>query len=369
MSAPPLFSPLRWDGGRLFLIDQLRLPGEERWVECASDADVADAIKHMIVRGAPAIGCAAAFGLALAGRRIVATSPVNQAAPEFARALAEAEARLRATRPTAVNLAWALAETRAAAVGLTGEVAATALEQRARAIWKDDIDRCLRMGAHGAELIPDGATVLTHCNAGALATGGHGTALGVIRSAVAAGKRVRVLADETRPFLQGARLTAWELARDGIEVTIIPDVAAASLLARGGIACVIVGADRIAANADVANKIGTYGVALAAREHGVPFYVAAPFSTIDLDTPSGDRIPIEERDGREVTRLSGVALAPEGVPARNPAFDVTPSRFVSAIITEHGVLRPAWADFAERIRSHTGRDGVATADPRRSERS
>jgi methylthioribose-1-phosphate isomerase len=338
-----MFSPLRWEGGRLFLIDQLRLPGEERWVECVDDAAVAEAIRTMIVRGAPAIGCTAAFGLVLAGRRLAN-------AADFERELDAAQERLRATRPTAVNLGWALAQTRAAAAGLSGAEAAEALERRALALWQDDIDRCLRIGAHGSSLIGDDATVLTHCNAGALATGGHGTALGVIRSAVRAGKRVRVLADETRPFLQGARLTAWELARDGIDVTLIPDVAAAWLLARGEVDCVIVGADRIAANADVANKIGTYGVALAAREHGVAFYVAAPRSTIDLATPSGREIPIEERASSEVTNLSGIALAPAGVLARNPAFDVTPARLISAIITEDGILRPPWDNFSERIR-------------------
>jgi len=359
-----VFSPLRWEDGRLLLIDQLRLPGEERWVECSDDAAVAEAIRTMIVRGAPAIGCVAAFGLALAARRLVGRAPAD-----FTRELAAAAERLRATRPTAVNLAWALAETHAAAANLSPADAAAALERRAIAIWQDDIDRCLRIGRHGAALVSDGTTVLTHCNAGALATGGHGTALGVIRSAHAAGKRVRVLADETRPFLQGARLTAWELARDGIDVTVIPDVAAAWLLSRGDIGCVIVGADRIAANADVANKIGTYGVALAAHEHGVPFYVAAPRSTIDLATATGAQIPIEERDGHEVTFLSGVSLAPAGVPARNPAFDVTPAKLVSAIITEDGILRPPWGDFADRIRSHTTVARPPGGAAHRSERS
>jgi methylthioribose-1-phosphate isomerase len=346
----PVFSPLRWEGRRLWLIDQQRLPHEERWVECTDDADVAQAIGSMIVRGAPAIGCAAAFGLALAGHRL---SRANVA--DFAGELDAAADRLRATRPTAVNLAWALRETRAAATNLRGADAAEALERRAIALWHDDIDRCLRIGAHGAALIADGATVLTHCNAGALATGGHGTALGVIRSAHQAGKQVRVLADETRPFLQGARLTAWELARDGIDVTLLPDVAAAWLLAQGEIACVIVGADRIAANADVANKIGTYGIALAAHAHDVPFYVAAPRSTIDLATPTGAQIPIEERSSDEVTRIGGVAIAPAGVRARHPAFDVTPARLIAGIITEDGVLGPPWTDFAERIRAFESR--------------
>jgi methylthioribose-1-phosphate isomerase len=358
------FCPLRWENGVLHLIDQLKLPGEELWIACRDDAEVAHAIRTMVVRGAPAIGIAAAFGVAMAAR-----THVGLDAAGFEVAIAQSAAHLNATRPTAVNLAWALAEMLEAARGLSGVAAADALEQRALAIWHDDLDRCLRMGAHGASLIPDGATVLTHCNAGALATGGHGTALGVIRSARDAGKKLRVIADETRPFLQGARLTAWELARDGIDVTLVPDVAAAWLIARGEVTCVIVGADRIAANADFANKIGTYGVALAAHAHGIPFYVAAPRSTIDLATPSGRDIPIEERDGREVTRLGGVSIAPDGVPARNPAFDVTPARLVSAIITEDGVLTPGWDDFAERIRAFDARRAVPDAAAGRSERS
>jgi methylthioribose-1-phosphate isomerase len=345
MPAAPVFSPLRWEPGVLTLLDQLRLPGEERWVACRDDAAVADAIRTMIVRGAPAIGCTAAFGMALAARRIVAAGE-----RDVRGALAAARARLLATRPTAVNLAWALAEMDA--VTGEGDALVDAMERRALAIWQDDIDRCLRIGAHGAALVPDGATVLTHCNAGALATGGHGTALGVIRSAIAAGKRIKVLADETRPFLQGARLTAWELARDGIDVTLVPDVAAAHLMARGEVTCAVVGADRIAASADTANKIGTYGVALAAAAHGLPLYVAAPLSTIDLATPTGAQIPIEERAGDEVTQIGDRLIAPAGVRARNPAFDVTPAKLISAIVTEVGVFRPPWQDFASRIRAH-----------------
>jgi methylthioribose-1-phosphate isomerase len=359
-----LLSPLRWEDGRFWLLDQLRLPHEERWVECADDAAVAEAIRTMVVRGAPAIGCAAAFGLALAGRRLAGESPER-----FAEELAAAAAGLRATRPTAVNLSWALDETFVAAMGLAPRDAALSLERRALALWRDDIDRCRRIGAHGAALVPDGATILTHCNAGALATGGHGTALGIIRSAHAAGRKLRVLADETRPFLQGARLTAWELARDGIEVTLLPDVAAAWLIARGEVTCVIVGADRIAANGDVANKIGTYGVALAAHAHGVPFYVAAPRSTIDLATPTGAEIPIEERSSEEVTHLGGVAIAPAGVPARHPGFDVTPARLVTAIITEEGILRPPWDDFSKRVRVLASRSTLPPPPAARSERS
>jgi methylthioribose-1-phosphate isomerase len=321
-----VLSPIRWEDGVLWLLDQLRLPTEERWVACRDDREVADAIRSMIVRGAPAIGCTAAFGVALAARR--------------GAGLDEAIRRLGATRPTAVNLFWALEEMRRAARESGGDP--DRLEARAIEIWHDDIERCRRMGRHGAALIPDGATVLTHCNAGALATGGYGTALGVIRGAREQGKRVRVLADETRPYLQGARLTAWELQKSGIDVTVVPDVAAAWLMKRGEVTCAIVGADRIAANGDTANKIGTYQVALAAREHGVPFYVAAPWSTVDPTRPNGDEIPIEERSSAEVTELAGRQLAPTGVPARNPAFDVTPARLIAAIVTETGVHRPPY---------------------------
>jgi methylthioribose-1-phosphate isomerase len=272
------------------------------------------------VRGAPAIGCVAAFGVVLGLRR--------------GRPLHEVLATLRATRPTAVNLFWALERMgRAAAAGRDPEA-------EALAIWHDDIDRCRRIGRAGAALIPDGATVLTHCNAGALATGGYGTALGVIRAARAEGKRVQVFADETRPLLQGARLTAWELHRDGIPVTVITDGMAAHFLAQGAITCAVVGADRIAANGDFANKIGTYGVAVLCHAHGVPFYCAAPLSTVDLGTSDGRGIPIEERSPAEVTHLGEIQLCPAGISVRNPAFDVTPARLVHAIITEVGVIRP-----------------------------
>ena len=317
-----VLSPMRWENGVLHLLDQLRLPGEEVWVACRSAEEVADAIRRMIVRGAPAIGCAAAYGVALAAR---AGSSLEQAIDLLA-----------ASRPTAVNLFWALGEMRRAG----GDPAA--LEARAIEIQQDDIAMCRAIGRHGAALVPDNATVLTHCNAGALATGGYGTALGVVRGAREAGKSLRVLADETRPFLQGARLTAWELMKSGIDVTIIPDVAAAFLMSRGEVSCVVVGADRIAANGDVANKIGTYALALAAARHGVPFYVAAPSSTLDLDTATGADIPIEERDGAELLRLGDTALAPAGVPGRYPAFDVTPAELITAIITEAGVARPPY---------------------------
>jgi methylthioribose-1-phosphate isomerase len=339
-----MITPLKWQDHTLSLLDQRRLPTEEVWIECHTDADVAVAIRDMIVRGAPAIGCTAAFGVALAARSAAK-------APDLATFLRTVEAAidgLAKTRPTAVNLFWALSEMRHmlyAGKSLPDE-RAHALEHRAIALWQDDIARCQRIGQAGAELIPDGATILTHCNAGALATGGYGTALGIVRAAHEAGKRVRVLADETRPYLQGARLTAWELHKDGIDVTVIPDVASAWMMRRGEVTLAIVGADRIARNGDVANKIGTYGVALAAREHGVPFYVAAPLSTVDLDTPDGESIPIEERSPDEVTRLGPTQLAPPGVSARNPAFDVTPARLVSALVTERGVARPPFAELA-----------------------
>ena len=318
-----VLSPMRWEGGVLHLLDQLRLPGEEVWVACTSEDEVADAIRRMVVRGAPAIGCAAAYGVALAARR--------------GRSIEGAIELLAATRPTAVNLFWALDEMRAAAR------AGGDLEARAVEIQRHDIEMCRAIGRHGGALLPDDATVLTHCNAGALATGGYGTALGVVRGAREAGKTLRVLADETRPFLQGSRLTAWELARDGFDVTIIPDAAAAFLMSRGEVSCAVVGADRIAANGDVANKIGTYALALAAHRHQVPFYVAAPSSTVDLDTATGADIPIEERAGDELLRLGDTALAPSGVPGRYPAFDVTPAELVTAIITEAGVARPPYA--------------------------
>ncbi|MFH0901222.1 MAG: S-methyl-5-thioribose-1-phosphate isomerase [Pseudomonadota bacterium] len=349
-----ILSPIRWDGQRLELLDQRLLPGQEVWLEHNSVEEVAEAIERMVIRGAPAIGCAAAFGIALAARQLAREHAGQPDA--FRRGIAAASARLAATRPTAVNLFWALDRMRAAvaqdqdcgqsmrASSPPSEHLDVVLQRLAEAIWQDDIDRCVRLGRAGAELIPDGATVLTHCNAGALATGGYGTALGVVRAAHEAGKRIRVLADETRPFLQGARLTAWELLRDGIDVTVVPDSAAASLMQRGLVTCVVVGADRIAANGDTANKIGTYGVALAAKEHGIPFYVAAPLSTVDSRTPTGAGIPIEERASSEVTHLGGVPITPPGAKAMNPAFDVTPARLISAIITETGVHRPPFKD-------------------------
>ncbi len=323
---PPL-RPVLYDDARdrVRLLDQRRLPLEERWVELADAAGVAAAIRDLTVRGAPAIGVAAAYGLAVEARR--GASPA---------AFAAAAALLAAARPTAVNLAWAVRRmTDRAGAGAS----AGALLAEAHAIRDEDEAACRRIGALGAPLVPPGATVLTHCNAGALATAGYGTALGVVRAAIEAGNRVRVLADETRPFLQGARLTAWELARDGIPVTVLTDGMAGWLMARGEIGCVVVGADRIAASGDVANKIGTYGLAVLAAHHGIPFLVAAPWSTVDLATATGAGIPIEERSGEEVLVLGGQRIAPPGVPARYPAFDVTPAALVTAIVTERGVVR------------------------------
>jgi methylthioribose-1-phosphate isomerase len=319
-----VLSPLRWQGGVLELLDQTRLPREEVWLACRDYRAVARAIKEMVVRGAPAIGCAAAYGVAIGARQ---GEPLDKVI-----------AVLRSTRPTAVNLFWAL-DRMARVQPPTPEK----LEAEAIAIHQEDIRACLAIGRHGADLLPEG-TVLTHCNAGALATGGFGTALGVVRAAHQAGKKLRVFADETRPFLQGARLTAWELQKSGIDVTVITDNMAAHLMHKGEIQSVIVGADRIAANGDTANKIGTYGVALLAREHGLPFYVAAPRSTIDLTLPDGAHIPIEERDPREVTHLADRALVPTGVAARHPAFDVTPHRLIAAIVTEAGVARPPYVE-------------------------
>jgi len=329
--------PILYENNVLKMIDQRLLPVEELWLEYTDYRAVAEAIKTMVVRGAPAIGVAAAFGAAFGAREIVAES-YEAFSVEFEKVCAV----LGATRPTAVNLFWALDRMKRCAdahrtlslAGLKARLIGEAME-----IAAEDLRLNRTLGKNGAELIPDNARVLTHCNAGALATGGYGTALGVIRAAVEAGKKVAVIADETRPWLQGARLTAWELQRDNIPVTLICDNMAGHLMSKGEIDCVIVGADRIAANGDTANKIGTYTVAVLAREHGLPFYVAAPISTIDLAIPDGSHIPIEERDRREVTHSGERQLAPEGVAVRNPAFDVTPARLITAIITERGVAR------------------------------
>jgi len=328
--------PIIFENGVLKMIDQRHLPNEETWLEYSTYRGVAEAIKTMVVRGAPAIGVAAAFGAAFGAREIEA-----QTFEDFFAEFEGVCATLAATRPTAVNLFWALDRMKSCALSHRDkslvDIRKLLLDEAMEIAAEDErLNRAL--GRFGADLIPDQARVLTHCNAGALATGGYGTALGVIRAAVESGKKVAVLADETRPFLQGTRLTAWELQRDQIPVTLICDNMAGYLMSRGEIDCVIVGADRIAANGDVANKIGTYTVAVLAREHNLPFYVAAPVSTIDLNIPDGSQIPIEERDPTEVTHSGGRQLAPAGIAVRNPAFDVTPARLVSAIITDRGVV-------------------------------
>jgi methylthioribose-1-phosphate isomerase len=319
------------------LLDQRELPLVERYERLDRVEQVAVAIETLAVRGAPAIGIAAAYGL------VLAAAAERRDAPAFVATMVAAQDRLRRTRPTAVNLSWAIDRM----AGVVRDVAALAADLRvvrlaaeARAIHRQDVAACWAMGKIGAERVPDGAVILTHCNAGALATGGCGSALGVVRAARAAGKTVRVVACETRPVLQGARLTAWELARDGFDVTLITDSMVAQLMRRGGVDLVVVGADRIARSADVANKIGTYGVACLADLHRVPFYVAAPWSTVDLSCPDGDAIPIEERSAGEVLSLAGVRVAPQGVRANNPAFDVTPARLIRAIFTERGEVNP-----------------------------
>ncbi len=349
MSAPPLqgqpaapvtaapFHTLAWLAeGAVSVLDQRRLPAQVEYLRIADAAAMAEAIRALAVRGAPAIGCAAAYGIAVEAHRL-------RAAPAAVRhaALQTAFHTLSRSRPTAVNLFWALDRMgrRLAAAPADGPGTAAALLEEAHAVLEEDRAANLRMGAAGAALIADGTRILTHCNAGALATAAHGTALGVVRSAVAAGKRISVLADETRPVLQGARLTAWELLAEGIPVTLIPDGAAGLLMARGEVDVVIVGAARVAANGDVANKIGTYPLAVLARRHNLPFYVACPLSTVDLDAADGNAIPIEERASDEVTGYGAERWAPPGVAVRNPAFDITPAELVSALITEAGVLR------------------------------
>ncbi|MBI5441688.1 MAG: S-methyl-5-thioribose-1-phosphate isomerase [Deltaproteobacteria bacterium] len=351
------FQTLEWMGDRLVLLDQTLLPRQEVYRECLDYRAVVRAISDMIVRGAPAIGVAAAYGVALAAREFSGFS-----SEAFRRELEGAMAALAATRPTAVNLFWAIERMRAKAQSLAGELparVAEALVAEAELVCREDVEANRRMGRFGAELLPDPCTVLTHCNAGALATAGYGTALGVVRAAVEAGKRVHVIADETRPFLQGCRLTAWELQRDGVPVTLIADNMAGYRLKLGGVDAVIVGADRIAANGDVANKIGTYSVSVLARENAVPFYVAAPLSTIDFSLVSGEEIPIEERAPAELTHCAGAHLAPEGVGVWNPAFDVTPAANVSAMITELGVARPPYRESLERLRRERLVGGVA----------
>jgi len=335
------------EGGRVRLIDQTRLPHEESYVETADYRDLAEAIRQLKVRGAPLIGITAAYALVLACREAVADGKEG-----FLSRLKEAAAELRATRPTAVNLTWALERMlRVAEAAASGDDAIDTMEREARRIHEEDIAANHRIGSNGSALLGAGPAVLTHCNTGSLATGGYGTALGVIRAAWEQGRLERVYATETRPLLQGARLTAWELQRDGIPFTLVVDSAAGSILQRGLAQAVVVGADRIAANGDVANKIGTYTLAVLANQNGVPFYVAAPTSTIDVATPSGEEIPIEERAPEEVTTLAGAATAAAGATAANPAFDVTPADYVSAIITEKGVGRPPYLASLARLMS------------------
>lgn len=327
---------LRWQGSRLELIDQRILPAAFEYVACDSAESVATAIRDMVVRGAPAIGVAAAYGVALEALRVQ-----NETPAAFGTAMERGFDLLAASRPTAVNLFWALDRMRGVwrSCGDTDQSSvAQRLLAEAHEMLAEDVRINRAMGNFGAALLPDGARVLTHCNAGALATAGHGTALGVFRSAVEAGKKISVIADETRPFLQGARLTAWEMVQEGIDVTLITDSMAGHLMVRGEIDAVVVGTDRVAANGDVANKIGTYMVAVLAQRHGIPFYVACPLSTIDLSVATGADIPIEERDENEVRGFRGCLWAPEGVRIRNPSFDVTPAELVTALITEKGVV-------------------------------
>jgi methylthioribose-1-phosphate isomerase len=330
---------IQWTDAGVVMIDQTRLPREQVFVTCRGYREVAEAIRSMVIRGAPAIGVAAAMGVALGAQEDADFETVCET--------------LAQTRPTAVNLFWAIDRMRRLKASLHGspkpEIVQRMIQEACR-IRSEDIAICRAIGRHGAPLVPDGKTVLTHCNAGALATAGYGTALGVIRAASEAGKKIDVFADETRPFLQGSRLTAWELQQDGIPTTIITDNMAGHFLHSGRIGCVVVGADRIAANGDVANKIGTYSVAVLAKENGVPFYVAAPVSTFDLTLASGDAIPIEQRPASEVTHVFGVPIAPENIAVENPAFDVTPARYVSAIICERGVARPPYEESLKNMR-------------------
>jgi len=372
-----MFKTIEWTDDGVRMIDQLKLPTQEVYVTCRTYQEVAEAIRTMVIRGAPAIGVAAAMGIALGVKNSAART-----VPELRADFEKITEVIGQTRPTAVNLFWAIKRMRNALeeflttgtyppdkvpegvsdLDLTAVIIPrdgsdsdmiAALKSRmvveAQRVLAEDIAINEAMGQHGAALMPDSGTVLTHCNAGALATGGYGTALGVIRAAIAAGKKINVFADETRPFLQGARLTAWELAKDSIPVTLITDNMAGHFMKAGQIKAAIVGADRIAANGDVANKIGTYSVAVLAKENQIPFYVAAPLSTIDMSLASGDQIPIEERSPSEVTHWAGVATAPANVPARHPAFDVTPHRYVTAIITERGIARAPYTQSLNRL--------------------
>src|SRR5437870_11805651 len=342
-----MIQTLEWTDSGVRFLDQTKLPTEETYVTCTTYQQVADAIRNMVVRGAPAIGVAAAMGIALGVQNSKAEN-VGELKKEFDQ-ICEA---IRQTRPTAVNLFWSVRRMSENFEHLRVQPIPQikrALIEEAQRMHAEDIAANKAMGRHGATLMPATGGVLTHCNAGALATCGYGTALGVIRAAVEQGKKIHVYADETRPFLQGSRLTAWELMKDGIPTTVISDNMAGAMMKQGKIGAIVVGADRIAANGDVANKIGTYTVAVLAKEHSIPFYVAAPFSTIDLYTPDGSKIPIEQRNPREVTHFAGKAVTPEGVEIENPAFDVTPARFVTAIITERGIVRAPYEEGLRKL--------------------
>ena len=339
-----MVNTIEWTDAGVVMIDQTKLPAEETFVTCTTYDEVADAIRTMVIRGAPAIGCAAAMGVAI-GVQKATDDNLDAQVDDICETLA-------ATRPTAVNLFWAIERMRGLYNTLRSDgVEPAAIRARlideAKEVLRDDIEINKAMGRHGAALLPHGGTVMTHCNAGALATGGYGTALGVIRAAVESGNPVAVMANETRPFMQGSRLTVWELQQDNIPVTLLTDNMAGHMMQRGEVNAVVVGADRIASNGDVANKIGTYSVAVLAKENGIPFYVAAPISTLDMNLESGDQIPIEERSPDEVTQIRGHQIAPLETQVKNPAFDVTPNRYVSAIITERGVAR---APFSETLR-------------------
>jgi methylthioribose-1-phosphate isomerase len=342
-----MIKTLEWTDAGVRFIDQTRLPTEEVYITCCDYREVATAIRDMIVRGAPALGVTAAMGVALGVRRSKAKSH-SELISEFD----EICKTLAATRPTAVNLFWGIQRMRTRFEQLAGariEEIKRALIEEAQQMYLADIAACQTLGKYGAALMPSSGGVLTHCNAGALATCGYGTALGVIRAAVESGKKIHVFADETRPFLQGSRLTAWELTQDGIPTTVISDNMAGAMMKQGKIGAVVVGADRIAANGDVANKVGTYTVAVLAKEHGISFYVAAPWSTVDLATPDGDHIPIEQRSASEVTHIAGKQMTPDGVRVENPAFDVTPHRYVAAIITERGIAKSPYSSSLQAL--------------------
>jgi methylthioribose-1-phosphate isomerase len=343
----PMIQTLEWTDHGVRFIDQTKLPTEETYVTCKTHEQVADVIRNMVVRGAPAIGVAAAMGIALG----VASSKAETVG-DLKRDLDQICDNMGKTRPTAVNLFWAIRRMQEKFERLRvrplAQIKQELIEESKR-MHAEDIAANQAMGRHGATLMPSEGGVLTHCNAGALATAGYGTALGVIRAAVEQGKKIHVYADETRPFLQGSRLTAWELMKDGIPTTVISDNMAGAMMKQGKIGAIVVGADRIAANGDVANKIGTYTVAVLARENGIPFYVAAPISTVDLACPNGDQIPIEQRNPKEVSHIAGKQMVPDGVSIENPAFDVTPSKYVAAIITERGIAREPYLESLQRL--------------------